>query len=323
MSAPAPGPPDAAVVAIGVDVGGTHLRVATVDRGGRVVARESTRRPAGETPVAFGDGLVEALREQVADLPSDVPVGVGIAGVVGPGGRMIYGPNLPVEGLDLQDRLCESLQRPVTVVNDATAACLAESRAGAAAGCADVVLLTLGTGVGGGAVVGGRLLRGASGGAGEFGHLVVADGGRPCPCGNHGCLEAYASGRAIGEIASEQLAAGRTSRALAGAARLDASAVSRAAEDGDPLAREVLEETGRWLGVGLASLVNAFDPAVLVIGGGAGQALGDQLFPTATAAMGSRVLGHRGRTLPEVRLAELGDDAGVVGAALLAASDDA
>lgn len=304
--------------AIGVDIGGTHLRVATVDRRGRVLEREGTARPRGDTPEAFARGLEEVLAERLARFDDDLPLGVGIAGVVGHGDRLVYGPNLPLEGLHLRDRLAAAVGRRVTVVNDATAACLAESRVGAAAGCDHVVLLTLGTGVGGGAMVEGRLLQGASGYAGEFGHMVVAEGGRQCPCGTYGCLEAHASGRAIGEIAAEHLAAGRTSEALARRSPIDAVAVAEAADEGDPLAREVLEQAGRWLGIGLASLANALDPAVIVIGGGAGHALGHRLIPVATDAMGSRVLGHRGRALPEVRRAALGDDAGVVGAALLA-----
>lgn len=310
------GQPD--VAAIGVDVGGTHLRVASVDRDGQVVDRAATVRPVGDTPEEFATGLEGALAEQLAVFPDHLPVGLGIAGVVGHGDRLVYGPNLPLEGLHLLDRLRDALGREVTITNDATAACLAEARVGAGVGCDDLVLLTIGTGVGGGAMIGGRLLEGASGYAAEFGHVVVSEGGRRCPCGNHGCLEAYAAGRAIGEIAAEHLAAGRSSRALAAASPLDAVAVAQAAHAGDAVALEVLEDAGRWLGVGLASLVNALDPGMVIIGGGAGHALGDRLIPVATDAMGSRVLGHRGRRLPPIRRAQLGDDAGVVGAALLA-----
>ena len=308
----------AGAVAVGVDVGGTHLRVASVDPRGQVVDRDATVRPDGDTPEEFAAGLEKTLAEQLARFPDDLPVGLGIAGVVGHGDRLVYGPNLPLEGLHLLGRLRDALGREVTITNDATAACLAEARVGAGAGCDDVVLLTIGTGVGGGAMVNGQLLEGASGYAAEFGHVIVAEGGRRCPCGNRGCLEAHAAGRAIGEIAAEHLAAGRTSEALAAATPPDAVAVARAADAGDALALEVLEDAGRWLGVGLASLVNALDPEVVVIGGGAGHALGHRLIPVATDAMGSRVLGHRGRRLPQIRRAQLGDDAGVVGAALLA-----
>ncbi len=229
-------------------------------------------------------------------------------------------PNLGLEAFPMRERVTGVLGRDVVVVNDAAAACLAEARLGGGREHPDVVLLTVGTGVGGGAMVAGQPLRGAHGMATEFGHIVVAEGGRRCPCGTHGCLEAYASGRAVGDIAAERLADGRTS-ALAREPVVDGAAVTRAARDGDPLAIEVVTEAGRWLGVGIASLVNALDPGVVLVGGGAGEAMATWMLPAARAAAEPRVLGHRGRTLPAITPAELGDEAGVVGAALLAHDD--
>lgn len=304
--------------AIGVDVGGTRLRAAAVDADGRILQHEATERPSGEDPDAFGRELIDRLTDLLARLGPGVPVGIGVASVVGPDGVLVSAPNLPADGLPLGAWAREALEVPVTVVNDATAACLAEARVGAAVGVDDVLLVTVGTGVGGGAMVAGRLLRGAQGMAAEFGHLVVAEGGRRCECGNHGCLEAVASGRAIGEIAAERLAEGRTSDALAAEPVVDGESVSRAAEAGDRLAREVVDEAGRWLGIGLAGLVNAFDPALVLVGGGAGHALQDHLLPAARTAMATRVLGHQRRRLPPVQAAGLGDEAGVMGAALLA-----
>jgi glucokinase len=257
----------------------------------------------------------------VRRLGPDLPIGIGIASMVDRSGRLVEAPNLHVEGFPLRQRLADVVEGPVTVVNDASAACLAEARVGAAADHADVVLLTVGTGVGGGAMVGGRPVLGAHGMATEFGHMIVAEGGRRCPCGSHGCLEAYASGRAIGHVAAERLAEGRTSAALAREPVIDGVAVTRAARDGDPLAVEVIREAGFWLGVGIAGLVNALDPGIVLVGGGAGQALAEWLLPAARSAAEPRVLGHGRRPVTPVTAAALGDEAGVVGAALLALDD--
>lgn len=305
-------------VAVGVDIGGTRLRAAAVRADGSVVDREATHRPAGEGPDGFGAAVVAAVGELVARLGPDLPVGIGIASMVDREGRLVDAPNLEVRGFPLRERTAAALGVHVTVVNDATAACLAEARTGAARDQDDVVLLTVGTGVGGGALVGGRLLRGAHGLATEFGHMVVAEGGRRCPCGTHGCLEAYASGRAIGAIAAERLAEGRSSPALAREPVIDGTAVTRAARDGDPLATEVVTEAGHWLGVGIAGLVNALDPSVVLVGGGAGDALQSWLLPAARASFEPRLLGAGLRPVPPLVPAALGDDAGVVGAALLA-----
>ncbi len=306
--------------AIGIDIGGTRLRAAAVASDGTVVARESAARPGdGTSQDAFIDALLTALADITKRLGAELPVGIGIASLVDRDGRLVAATNLDVGGVELRRRAVERLTSPhVSVVNDATAACLAEARVGAAAGHDDVVLVTVGTGVGGGALVAGRLLRGATGLATELGHIVVAEGGRRCPCGTHGCLEAYAAGRAVGEIAAERLAEGRTSQALASERVIDGEAVTRAARAGDEMAIEVIREAGRWLGVGLASLTNVLDPAVVLVGGGAGAAMGEWLLPAARAAYGPRVLGHARRNLASIEPAALGDDAGVVGAALLA-----
>lgn len=308
--------------AIGIDVGGTRLRAAIVGADGAVEAREATDRPTGHDTASFGAHLTTAIEDLVRRLDPTLPVGIGIAALVDTSGELVDAPNLDIAGYPLGDRLADALGRTVTVANDASAACLAEARLGAAAGHDDVVLLTVGTGVGGGALVGGRLLRGAHGLGAEFGHLVVEDGGRRCPCGNHGCLEAYASGRAVGVLAASWLDQGRASAALAREPVVDGEAVTRAAREDDPLALEVVEDAGRWLGVGIATLVNALDPAVVVIGGGAGEGLAPWLLPAARAAAEARVVGRHRRPLPSVVPADLGDDAGVVGAALLALDEE-
>lgn len=314
---------DEAAVAVGIDIGGTNLRAARVTADGRVLAHTSapTPSPRGDGQTNGGAALVDAILDVRSALGDPVlPLGIGIAATVDRQGRLTATPNLDAEDVPLGDLLRRAVDQPLRIANDAVAAVWAEHRVGAARGVDDVILVTIGTGVGGGAVIAGNLVEGAHGMATEFGHLVIHEGGRLCPCGVFGCLEAYASGRAFGEIAAERLAEGRGSPALAAGGRVDGVAVTRAAVAGDPLAIEVLVEAGRMLGVGLASLVNALDPELILVGGGAGAAAGTWLLPAAREAMASRVMGHRHRRLPEVRMAALGDEAGVVGAALLAAS---
>lgn len=301
-------------VAIGVDVGGTKLVAAVLDAEGRVLERH--RR---QTPARDADRLVDELEALAAGLSADLPVGIGIAGLVTHDGVVRYGPNISVHDLDLASVLRQRRGRPVVVVNDASAATLGEQRVGAGRGHRDVLMLTLGTGVGGGVVVGGRLVAGANGFGGELGHVIVEDGGRPCPCGNHGCLEAYAAGSALGRRAGELLAETPRPSRLREADELTGKAVTLAARDGDELAREIVVDAGRWLGVALASLTNALDPEVVLLGGGAAAETATWLLPEARASMATRIIGHTWRAPPPLELAALGDDAGMVGAGLLAA----
>lgn len=303
-------------VAIGLDVGGTKLAGGVVSEEGRLLER--VRMP-------FRTGGTQPLASQLADLVEGIDegrgllVGVGFAGIVTRDGVVRYGPNVRVADLPLGSELEERLGVAVAVLNDATAAAWGERQAGAARGIDDVVMLTLGTGVGGGLVVGGRLVEGAHGFAAELGHVVVEDGGRRCPCGNHGCLEAYASGTAIAVAARERLEeAGEDASTLGGRAVTGEAVVAAAAED-DDVAVAVLTEAGRWLGVGLTSLVNALDPARVVVGGGAVAGTGPWMLPAAREVVASRILGADHREPPEIVEAELGNDAGVVGAALWAA----
>lgn len=301
-------------VAVGVDVGGTKLLATSVEADGEVVERRRLTSPRGDA-----DALVGLVADACRELGGDLPVGVGVAGIVGRDGVLRYGPNLEVADVPLRARLEEELGVPVTVRNDATVALYGEVRAGAARGSADVVLLTLGTGVGGAILADGRLVEGTSGMGGELGHVVVSDGGRACPCGSHGCLEVYASGSAIGLTAQERLDAdtGRTT-SLRKVDRVDGKAVTLAALEGDAFAVEVLREVGYWLGVGLVSLVNALDPETVVIGGGAAPPAAPIILPVAVDVLSARLVGVGHRPLPSVVVATLGDDAGAVGAALLA-----
>lgn len=280
--------------AIGVDIGGTNVRVARVGPEGRTSDLERAPTPVGD---------VAAIVEVVVELHAGAegPVGVGVAGGTTDEGVLCGAPNLGgIDGAPFGALLTEALGRRPTILNDADAATWAEHRLGAGRGVDDLVMLTLGTGVGGGAVLGGRLVRGSTGLAAEFGHMVVHEGGATCSCGNRGCLEAYASGNAM--------AMGARS----------ASDLAAAARDGDEIAAAHLARIGSWLGIGLASLVNALDPALLVIGGGAGSGTFDVVAPAAEQALAARLYGRPHRTSPPIVRAELGDDAGVVGAGLVA-----
>lgn len=309
-----------AEVAIGIDVGGTKIAGVVVRPDGSQLAYE--RRP---TPADDGQAITDVIVELVETLSrangmSAVPVGVGAAGMVDTNGTIIYAPNLSWNQFPLREHLTQRLQVPVVVANDANVAVWGEFRVGAAREVrGSVVMLTLGTGVGGGLVVGDRLALGSFGMGAEFGHIIVHEGGRQCPCGNRGCLEAYASGSAIGRTARKRLDAGDVSvnSALHGMAEVTGTNVTTAAKDGDTDAIAVLAECGTWLGVGVASLINALDPATVIIGGGAMQA-GAFLLDPAREACAARLLGGSYRRHAPIVQATLGSRAGGIGAALLA-----
>lgn len=303
--------------ALGIDIGGTQLRAAVVAPDGRIIDRE--RRP---TPAEDPTSLVATVAELIDDVRTrhggDVPVGIGIAGLVTADGTVRYGPNIGIRDLPLAARLQERTGASTVIANDASVAALGEQRAGAGRDHQDLALVTLGTGVGGGVVVAGRLLTGSGGFAGELGHVVVAEGGRPCPCGNLGCVEAYASGSAIGALARDRLVDPTTVTSLRELAQVSGPDVTAAARAGDAVAVEVLREAGSWLGVALGTVVNILDPEIILLGGGAAEASSPWMLPVAAESMASHLVGSRFRTAPPVRLAELGDDAGVVGAGMLA-----
>lgn len=299
---------------VGIDIGGTKLVAATLDGDGAPLERARVVTPATGT----ADELVRVLVDLVRQLGEGLPVGVGIAGIVDRDGVLRYGPNVAVRDLPLQARLADELGVDVLVRNDASVALYGEWARGAGRGVHDLVMLTLGTGVGGGVMLGGALVEGAHGLGGELGHIIVHDGGRRCPCGNLGCLEAYASGTAIARQATERLAEDPGDSVLAGrGTTLTGKDVTEAALAGDALAREVLEEAGRVLGVGVASLANALDPGRVVIGGGAGINAAEIILPVAREAARQRLMGRAHRPPLEVVLARLGDDAGMIGAGLL------
>ena len=305
---------------IGVDLGGTKLLAGVVDEA-LTVHHRAQRRARGADEAEVLDTIVGAVRE-VLDA-SGVPirgVGFGIPSLVDPAtGTAQSTVHLPLRGVPFRDVMAERLGVPVWVDNDANAALLAEHRAGAAAGAAEAVMLTLGTGIGGAIVVGGRLYRGANGGAGEFGHTIVDPHGIRCDCGNVGCLETIVSGRALGRAAER--AAREAPDSGLGLARemgreLTGMLVTDLAHDGDPVARSVVRAMGEWLGIGLVNVVNALNPSVVVIGGGV-VAAGDLLLDPAREVVRRRGLVPAGETV-RILPARFGEESGMLGAALLA-----
>jgi glucokinase len=305
--------------AVGVDVGGTNIRVGLVDAAGQIVDQQRTVTPDdGRKRLDSIVELVLSVGERTG--VSGLPVGVGAAGLVDLDGVVRYAPNLDWRDAPLRAELADALGVDVNVENDAAAAAWGEYRVGAAQHAdGGALMLTVGTGVGGGLVVDDRLIRGATGIGGEFGHIIVYEGGPRCPCGNDGCLEAMASGTAIGRMGREAVSGGTTPESeLHRIDDVTGTAVTEAAKAGDELAVQILGRAGGWLGVGVASLVNGLDPEVVIIGGGVLSA-GDLLIEPAVEAYHARVIAREHRTVPPVLRAQLGDDAGLIGAALLAA----
>ena len=300
---------------IGVDIGGTKVLAAVVDEDGRVVDTQTTATPGK------GSGIDDATAEEVEDALVSVvsaltrehgrcTVGVAAAGFVDAlGERVRFAPHLPWRDEPLAERLTERLGASVVgevfVDNDANAALWAEVRFGAAGDAEHVVMITLGTGIGGALLLGGTLHRGLNGMAGEFGHMQVVPDGRGCECGGHGCWEQYCSGRALGRAAQ---AAGST---------LYGPALTGAAQEGDPAAVAAYAEVGRWLGIGAANVAAAVDPELIVVGGGV-SAAGELLLAPAREALAESLVGRGHRVLPEFLSADLGPLAGVVGVADLA-----
>lgn len=305
--------------AIGIDVGGTKINGLRVARDGSVLQRSRAATPIhdAEATLATMIEVTEAVRG-----PDVVVVGVGAAGLVDTrAGTLRFAPNLPFRELPIAERMRDALFLPCSVDNDASVGAYGEFRLGAGRGHRHLLFLTVGTGIGGGIVADGRLFRGAHGFAAEVGHLIVEPGGPLCGCGNQGCWEQVAAGRAIDRLGREAARAddGATLRALAGgdAGRVTGEIVTRAAMDGDPASVGILAEVGRRLGEGIAGLVNILDPEIVVVGGGA-IAAGDLLLEPARAAFLEAVEAADHRPQVPIVPAELGTDAGAVGAAILA-----
>jgi glucokinase len=301
---------------LGIDVGGTKCLGVILDDDGAVI--EELRRPTPKGPEA----IIETLAELARSMAPWSSIGVGVPGLVTRTGVLRAAPNLvDIHNFEVRDLLAAQLQVHVHVDNDGTCAAAAEWKTGAARGVDDFVMVTLGTGIGGGVIAGGSLIRGTNGFTGEIGHMVVDPDGPPCPCGRRGCWERYASGSGLGRLAREAAVGKRLERVvmLAGgdAERVRGEDVQVAAREGDQGALEVIDQFGRWVALGLVNLTNILDPACFVLGGGLAASADLYLGPIQQHFTQLLYAPHL-RPHPTLVFAELGERAGAVGAALLA-----
>ena len=333
-----PGASEAPSPTLGIDVGGTKMLGLVLDGDGKVRHEGRRLSPHGVAAVAgdpvAAEALIGAMAELAEPLLADAvdagdpvgAVGVGVPGLVDDKGRLRFAPNLPAgDDVAVAERLGARLGVRVVADNDATCAAVAEWVLGAAAGAGDALMVTLGTGIGGGLVCDGRVMRGAAGFAGEIGHMIVDPSGPLCTCGKRGCWERFASGSGLARLAREAAHAGRLSSVvhLAGddPDAVRGEHVTAAAAAGDVDAQAVLDELGWWIGLGLANLAMVLDPEVIVVGGGLVEAL-SLMLEAVRQSFTSMLEGADRR--PEIRIvpAALGEEAGAVGAALVARQDD-
>ena len=306
-------------IAIAVDLGGTQFRVAAVTRQPLILHRVAEPTRADAAPDVVIADIARAVSDVCARVSRSPVIGLGVA-APGPldhvSGVVFQAPNLPTwRDVPLADELRRRTGLPVLLGNDANLAALAEARCGAGRGAEHLVYLTLSTGVGSGFVVDGHLLLGKDGAAAEAGHMSLSLDGPLCGCGNRGCLEAYASGTGLVNRALEAIASGRASNLARHGAALDARDIEAAAERGDALAAELIEEAGAALGLGVRNLLHLFNPEIVVIGGGVSR-IGAPLWDPMLRVVDSDALSVYRQNLRIVPAA-LGDDSGLLGAALL------
>ncbi|HEX6687471.1 MAG TPA: ROK family protein [Solirubrobacterales bacterium] len=306
--------------AIGVDLGGTKMLLGVLDGDSKTVW-ESRERSAGESE----DDLVELLAREIGEARTEragvEAIGMGIPATIDHDrGLAVAAVNLPIENLPIRDLVVERTGLPVFVDNDANVAALAEHLFGAARGTQNAVMLTIGTGIGGGLILGGEIYRGSTGAGAELGHVAIQLDGPACQgnCPGHGCIETLASGTALGRegrAAAESAPDSALGKLLAAGDEIDGKAVTVAAQEGDETAIGVFDLIGSRLGVALAGFANIFEPEVIVIGGGV-IAAGELLLAPARRELEARALRPMNRT--PVVPAELGEDAGMIGAAAMA-----
>jgi glucokinase len=316
-------------LAIGIDIGGTKVAGGLVDVDGTITHRARRDTPhRSKSPSVVEDTIVEVVAELMELVGSGTvaAVGIGAAGFVAADrATVVFAPHLSWRHEPLQEALQKRITMPIFVDNDANAAAWAEWKFGAAQGETHLMMITLGTGIGGGILINGEVQRGRFGIAGEFGHMQVVPGGHRCECGNRGCWEQYASGNALVRearslfSANSPIASDLFDRAEGIPGNLTGPLITQAARDGDPTARELLAEIGNWLGLGIANLAAAFDPGTFVIGGGL-SAAGDLLLASARETFKRQLTGRGYRPEARIVAALLGNDAGLIGAADLARS---
>lgn len=305
---------------IGIDVGGTSLRASVVDDHGRILDRE--RVPTPHSVHALEDALA-AVVERLAKRQNVEAVGLAVAGFLNADRSIVrFAPHLPWRNAPVRERMERRLEMPVVVEHDCNSAAWGEYNYGASVGGNYVVTFAIGTGIGGALIHNNELFRGAYGIAPEFGHLQVVPNERPCPCGKIGCLERYCSGTALVDTALELMVAHPDIPTMLGKdvtpeSELTGRRVMEAARQNDRIAEMAVEDLGYWLGIGLATVADVFDPDLIVVGGGVGSA-GDLFLSHAREVYAQHVTGGGYRPLATIKQAELGDDAGQVGAADLA-----
>lgn len=316
---------------IGIDIGGTKVAGGVVDDHGRVVLRARRDTPhRSKSPRVVEDTIVSVVEELTAGTARAHPqsaiaaIGIGAAGFVAADrATVVFAPHLSWRNEPLREALSDRIGLPIFVDNDANAAIWGEFQFGAARGESHLVMVNLGTGIGGGIIIDGQVIRGRFGIAGEFGHMQLVPDGIRCECGNKGCWEQYASGNALVRearalIANNSPMVTPTFAAITSDGQdLTGPLITEAARRGDQLARELLAEIGRWLGIGIADLAAALDPGVFVIGGGV-SAAGDLLLDPAREAFRRHLTGRGYRPEARIVAAALGNEAGLIGAADLA-----
>ena len=309
---------------VGVDLGGTKIDTVLSDSRGKIKARELAETRAGEGPDAVIARIVAAIKK-VSDGANVSGVGIGAAGVIDlKTGVVTFSPNMPGwHNVPFRDIVQREVGIATFVDNDATVAALGEYKFGAAKGIDHFVCVTVGTGIGGGIVTNGEIYRGISGSAGEIGHMTIDINGPRCGCGNNGCWEALASGTALEREAAARLRAGANTTiprfVKEGSKKINARSIYLAAKDGDPLANELIAQLGFYLGVGLANLVNVFNPQLIVLSGGVSR-MGDMLLTPARKTLRERAFEISAKAA-RVEVSSLGYDAGPLGAVALALNE--
>ena len=319
------------MTSIGIDIGGTKVSGGVLDDDGRILVRTRRDTPdRSNAPRVVEDTIVEVIEELLglaedAGVESPQTVGVGAAGFVAADrATVVFAPHLSWRNEPLRASLGERIDLPISIDNDANAALWAEHLVGAARGATHAVMITLGTGIGGAIIVGGHLMRGRYGIAGEFGHMQVVPGGQRCECGNRGCWEQYSSGNALVRearglaMANSPMATDLLAHVGGDPNALTGPVLTEVARAGDATATELLAEIGHWLGVGIADLAAALDPEVFVIGGGV-SAAGDLLLGPARDTFARQLTGRGYRPAARIVAARFGPDAGLIGAAALGA----
>ena len=309
---------------VGVDIGGTNVRGAVVNSGGKMLGEGRSETLAGHGPKVVTQQIARTIEDAISAAgvqASDIAgVGCGMPGRMDVNGVILWSPNFPdIEGFPLVSEVSGRIGLPVWMENDVNVAALGEFQFGAGKSVQSLVMLTLGTGIGGGIILNGQLWTGFNSGGAEIGHSVVNPGGRKCGCGNHGCLEAMAQRDAIIERAALKMQSGQKSTLAEEVDyqidKITPALVAKHAASGDQLSLDTLAETGHWVGIGIANMINILNPEMVIVGGGISQA-GDALWkPMLRGAYAYAI--YESRVVCQIVPAELGDNAGIMGGVAL------